>query len=50
MPLVSASKETQVKYYALRFLGVPLKIAGCRPGIFQQKVVPRAAIDAAAIA
>ena len=28
MPLVSASNETQAKYCALMFLGVPLKIAG----------------------
>ena len=35
MPLVSASNETQAKYCALMFLGVPLKIAGRRPAIFQ---------------
>ena len=34
MPLVSASNETQAKYCALMFLGVPLKIEGCRPAIF----------------
>ena len=32
MPLVSASNETQAKFCALMFLGVPLKI---RPAIFQ---------------
>ena len=35
MPLVSASNETQARYCALMFLGVPLKIAGRRPAIFQ---------------
>ena len=35
MPLVSASNEVQAKYFALRFLGAPLKIADCRPAIFQ---------------
>ena len=35
MPLVSASNEVQAKYFALRFLGAPLKIAGRRPAIFQ---------------
>ena len=35
MPLVSASNEIQAKYCALMFLGVPLKIEGCRPAIFQ---------------
>ena len=35
MPLVSASNETQARYCALIFLGVPLKIAGRRPAIFQ---------------
>ena len=35
MPLVSALNETQAKYCALMFLGVPLKIAGRRPAIFQ---------------
>ena len=35
MPLVSASNENQAKYCALMFLGVSLKIAGCRPAIFQ---------------
>ena len=35
MPLVSASNETQAKFCALMFLGVPLKIAGRRPAIFQ---------------
>ena len=35
MPMVSASNETQAKYCALMFLGVPLKIAGRRPAIFQ---------------
>ena len=35
MPLVSASNENQAKYCALMFLGVPLKIAGRRPAIFQ---------------
>ena len=33
MPLVSASNETQARYCALMFLGVPLKIAGRRPTI-----------------
>ena len=36
MPLVSASNEIQAKEIALRFLGVPLKIAGRRPTIFFQ--------------
>ena len=35
MPLVRASNETQAKFCALMFLGVPLKIAGHRPAIFQ---------------
>ena len=35
MPLVSASNDTQARYCALMFLGVPLKIATCRPAIFQ---------------
>ena len=35
MPLVSASNETQARYCALMFLGVPLKIAGRRSAIFQ---------------
>ena len=35
MPLVSASNETQAKYWALMLLGVPLKIAGRSPAIFQ---------------
>ena len=35
MPLVSASYGNQAKYCALMFLGVPLKIAGRRPAIFQ---------------
>ena len=35
MPLVNASNETQARYCALMFLGVPLKIAGRRPAIFQ---------------
>ena len=34
MPLVSASNETQAKYCALKFLGVPLKIAGRMPAGF----------------
>ena len=38
MPLVSASNETQAKYSALMFLGVPLKIGGRRPAIFQKKL------------
>ena len=33
--LVSDSNETQAKYCALMFLGVPRKIAGRRPAIFQ---------------
>ena len=37
MPLVSASNEIQAKEIALKFLGVPLKIAGRRPAIFQNE-------------
>jgi len=37
MPMVSASNETQAKYSALMFLGVPLKIGGRRLAIFQIK-------------
>ena len=35
MPLLSASNETQARYCAMMFLGIPLKIAGRRPAIFQ---------------
>ena len=41
---------TPFKNLNSKFSGVPLKIAGCRLAIFQQKVAPRAAVDAAAIA
>ena len=40
MPLVSASNETQVKL-CLKFPGVPLKIAGRRPAIFQIKYLKK---------
>ena len=37
MPSVSTSNETQVKYYGLKFPGVPLKVAGDGPASFQIK-------------